>query len=135
MKLLIAVLIIAAVGFLGWKVYERWDETSREQDLKQSQASVQIDSRSLPGVDSRLERSLEEAYKGGAKGIRAWLDQQGRSPFVKDPRLAAIELDYAVLLLAEKPAEARKVFEQVKERTPSDSPLYPRIQQMQKTFE
>ena len=135
MKVLIAVLIIAVVGFLGYKLYERWDETSREEDLKRQQGSVQVDSRSLPGLDSRLDASLQEAQQGGAKGLRAWLDQHQRSGLVKDPRLAAIELDYAVLMLAENPAEARKIFAQVKERTPSDSPLYPRIQQLEKTFQ
>ena len=135
MKILIAILIVVAVVFLGYKLFERWEETSRQEDLKKTQASAQIDSRSLPGMDSRLEASFEEARRGGAKGIRAWLDQHQRSGFVKDPRLAAIELDYAVLLLGEKPADARKIFANVKERIPSDSPLYPRIQQLQKTFE
>ena len=135
MKVLIAVLVVAVVGFLGYKLYERWDETSREQDLKQAQASVRVDTRSLAGADSRLEPSLDEAYRGGARGLRAWLDQHQRSGLVKDPRLAGIELDYAVLLLAEKPREARKIFAAVKERTPRESPLYPRIEQLQKTFE
>ena len=135
MKILIAILILAIVGFLGWKLYERWDETSRQEDLKKAQASVQVDSRSLPGMDQRLERSLEEAGQGGARGLREWLDKHQRSGYVKDPRLAAIELDYAVFLLGEKPAEARKIYANVKERTPTDSPLYPRIQHLQKTFE
>ena len=135
MKILIAIVVVVVVVFLGYKIFEQWEETSRQQDLKKTQTSAQVDSRSLPGMDSRLEASFEEARRGGAKGIRAWLDQHQRSGYVKDPRLAAIELDYAVLLLGEKPAEARKIYANVKERIPTDSPLSPRIQQLQKTFE
>jgi hypothetical protein len=135
MKILIALVILAAVGLVGWKLYERWDETSRDEDLKRARASAQIDPRSLPGMDQRLQSSLDEASRGGAKALRAWLDQHRQSPLLKDPRLASIELDYAVLLSAENPAAAKKIFLQVKERTPPDSPLSPRIQQLQKTFE
>jgi hypothetical protein len=135
MKIFIAILVLAAVGFVGWKFYEKWDQTSREQDLKQAQASAQSDPKSLPGMDSRLENSLEEARRGGAKDLRAWLDKHQRSPFLQDPRLASIELDYAVLLSSENPAQARKIFAEVKQRIPPDSPLQPRIQQLQKTFE
>jgi hypothetical protein len=133
MKILIALLIVLAVGFVGWKVYERWDETSREQDLKQ--AAGPADPRSIPGMDHRLENSLEEAQRGGAKGLGAWLDKNRRSPYLKDPRLAWIELDYAVLLSSEDPAQSRKIFAQVKERVPPDSPVFQRVQQLQKTFE
>ena len=134
MKILIAILILLGVLFVGWKVWEKWDEASQQKDL-QAKGSGPIDPRSLPGMDSRLEPSLDEAKRGGARTLKAWLDKNNRSPLLKDPRLASIELDYAVLLTAESPTEARKVFAKVKERIPPDSPLYPRIQQLQKTFE
>lgn len=133
MKILIAILIVAAVVFVGVKVWQKWDETSRQQDLQQ--ANGPVDAYSLPGLDRRLEKSLEDAKAQGAKGLKTWLDQNRNSPLVKDPRLAWIELDYAVLLSSENPSEARKIFNRVKERTPPDSPIQPRLQQLQKTFD
>lgn len=135
MKILIAILVVAGLAFVGFKVWEKWDETSRQQDLQQANASQQIDGTSLPGMDQRLTKSLNEATALGVKGLKTWLDQNRNSPLLKDPRLAWIELDYAVLLSSENPAEARKIFARVKERTPADSPIQPRLQQLQKTFE
>ena len=135
MKVLIAILIAVGVIFVAWKLYDRWEETNREKELQQARVSAQLDPRSLSGMDQRLEPSLDQARQGGAKALREWLDKNSRSPFLQDPRLASIELDYAVLLSAENPIEARKIFRRVKERIPTDSPLYPRIQQLQKTFE
>ena len=134
MKALIAILIVAAVAFVGVKVWQKWDQTSRQQDLQQTTAQP-MDGRSLPGMDQRLEKSLEEAKAQGAKGLKVWLDQNRSSPLVKDPRLAWVELDYAVLVSSDRPAEARKIFARVRERTPPDSPIQPRLQQLQKTFE
>lgn len=54
---------------------------------------------------------------------------------VADPRLASIELDYVVLVAREDIAEARKVFAQVKQRTPPASLVYPRIKQLEKTYD
>lgn len=134
MKILIAILVVAGVVFVGVRIWQKWDETSRQQDLQRTSAQP-VDGRSLAGMDQRLEKSLEEAKTQGAKGLKTWLDQNRNSPLVKDPRLAWIELDYAVLLQTTDPAEARKIFARVKERTPPDSPIQPRLQQLQKTFE
>jgi hypothetical protein len=79
-----------------------------------------------------MEASLSAAEKQGASGLGDWL-RQYRS-FVRDPRLADIELDYVVLLLHQDPAEARRIFNDVKSRTPTFSPIYPRVQRLEKTF-
>ena len=89
----------------------------------------------LEGLPSQLEPSLQEAQKKGAAGLKAWLDQYKRSPLVKDPRLAWIELDYVVGIAAENPLAAKRVFSEVKKRTPPESPVYPRIKELEKTYE
>jgi len=54
---------------------------------------------------------------------------------VQDPRKAWIELDYCVMVAREDPAEAKRVFRDVKARTAASSPVWPRIQKLQKTYE
>jgi hypothetical protein len=54
---------------------------------------------------------------------------------VQDPRKAWIELDYCVLVSHEDLPEARRVFAEVKARTPESSPVWPRIKDLQKVYE
>jgi predicted Zn-ribbon and HTH transcriptional regulator len=44
-------------------------------------------------------------------------------------------LDYVILLAQSDPSEAKRIFNQVKNRTQSDSPVYSRVQQLAKTYE
>ena len=62
--------------------------------------------------------------------MKNWLKTHSQS--VEDPRKAWIELDYCVAVAREDPAEARRVFATVKERTPPSSPVWPRIKQLEK---
>ena len=135
MKPLIAILIIVAALFLGWKLLEYWDEVGREREAKEQAANTQIDPKTLPGLPYQLEGPLEEAQKKGAAGLKEWLDKAKRSPQIKDPRLAWIELDYVVLISRENPVEAKRVFAEVKQRTPSNSPVYKRVKALEKTLE
>jgi len=80
----------------------------------------------------QLKDSLAKAQSGGAKSLRAWLDAYGKS--VQDPRLASVQLDYVLLIGRENPAEARRIFADVKKRTPSNSPVYPRVKQLEGTY-
>jgi hypothetical protein len=86
----------------------------------------------LAGLPPSLETSLQEAQKQGAASLKNWL--QTYRPYVRDPRLAAIELDYVVLLGAKNLPEARQVFEAVQQRTPTNSPIYLRVRQLEKTY-
>ena len=65
--------------------------------------------------------------------MRNWL--KAYRPYLSDPRLAAIELDYVVLVGASDLKEARQIFAAVKQRTPTNSPVYPRIKQLEKTYQ
>lgn len=131
---LIAIAIVALFLFGSYKVFMYYDEVKnqREEEKKQA-AAAQVVGENLEGLPQSLVASLQAAQTQGASGLRNWLKAFGQS--VQDPRKAWIELDYIVLLARENPAEARKIFAEVKQRTPPSSPVWPRIKQLQSTFE
>ncbi len=129
----IAALFVVAVVYVGWHLYLYWDQVQQEQDIAQKQASAVVTPDQLPGLPSELEQSLQTAQQRGAATLGNWLKLYGRR--IKDPRKAWIELDYCVALSVENPAEAKRIFAQVKARTSSSSPVYPRIRKLEKTYE
>jgi hypothetical protein len=84
-------------------------------------------------LPASLETSLSAAQKQGAAGLRDWLNSY--RIYVKDPRLAAIELDYVLLISHQDPAEAKRIFQEVKARTSPTSPVYDRVKKLEKTFQ
>ncbi len=134
MKAVIAILSIVGAVFIGWKIFSYWQTTEQETEASAANAA-QVSSKSLPGLPYQLEGPLDEAYKKGAVGLKDWLEKAKRSPQIKDPRLAAIELDYLLLVYRKDPLEAKRIFAEVKQRTSSASPLYPRIKALEKTLE
>jgi hypothetical protein len=135
MKPLIAIAIVVAALFVGWKMLDYWDQTAQERESKRQAANTQIDPRSLEGVPYQLEGPLDEAYKKGATGLKDWIEKAKRSPQIKDPRLAWIELDYALKVAPSNPLEAKRVFAGVRDRTTPQSPIYPRVKALEKTME
>lgn len=134
MKIVISILIIAGVIFGGYKLWEYWD-TMKENENRSTTSTVQVPSEQLQGLPRELEASLQQAQKNGPKAMKAWIDKVKSSRLVKDPRLGGIELDYLLLITKDDPLEAKRIFHDVKERTPPDSPLYPRIKALEKTYE
>jgi hypothetical protein len=132
MTKLIAVLIVAAVLFVGWRVFVYWDQVKNEEADARKQAAA-FSPQSLTGIPYQLEASLDAAQKRGVAGLRDWLKTYGDR--IQDPRKAWIELDYVVLLGRDNVAEAKRVFAGVKARTPRSSPVWPRIEQLAKTYE
>lgn len=133
-KALIAVLIIAVVAFGGWKLFEYWDKVEHEKEAKQQEAAAsQVDPNQLPGLPAQLQQSLDAAEQRGASTLGAWLKMYGRS--VQDPRKAWIELDYVVMITRDNPQEARRLFAEVKQRTPPASPVWPRIHELEKSYQ
>ena len=65
--------------------------------------------------------------------MRAWLKTHGAQ--LQDPRKAWIELDFCVAITREDPAEARRIFKSVKERLQPTSPVWPRVKQLEKSYE
>jgi len=131
---LLWILIIAAAAFVGWKLFKKWDEVSLEKAAKGKQAPAQITSGGqLGALTQQLESSLQSAQKAGTVALKNWLKQYGH--LVQDPRKGWIELDYAVMLSRDDPREAKRIFAEVKTRTLTNSPIYPRIKQLEKTYE
>ena len=134
MTKLIGALIIIAVLYGGWELFLYWEKVKNEDDLKQKQdAAALVMGDSLPGLPPELEPSLQNAKTRGAAGLKAWLKTHSQS--VEDPRKASIELDYCVAVAREDPSEAKRVFAAVKERVGSNSPVWPRLKQLEKTYE
>jgi hypothetical protein len=134
MTKLIGALIIVLVCYGVWELFLYWEKVKNEAETKQKQeAAAMVVGDSLPGLPSQLDQSLQEARKRGAAGLRAWLKAHGQS--VEDPRKAWIELDYCVAVAREDPTEARRVFAEVKNRLPASSPVWPRMKQLEKTYE
>jgi hypothetical protein len=135
MRTLVNLLIVLVMIFVGWKLIEYWGAVSKEKEAKEQPLEMaRIDPHQLPGLPHQLEPPLQEAYKKGARGLKDWLEKCKPSAQVKDPRLAWIELDYVVLLSRENPLAAKRIFAEVKKRVPPESPVYPRIKELEKTL-
>ncbi len=131
---LIAALIIVAVLYGGWNLFVYWDKVKNEKEsIRKEEAAAVVTENSLPGLPSALEQSLQTARRQGAASLKNWLKTYGNS--VQDPRKAWIELDYCVMIAREDPAEARRVFASVRERTGPASPVWQRIKQLAPTYE
>jgi hypothetical protein len=135
MTKLIVIFIVIVCLFGGWQLFLYWDKVNHEEEVakKQTEATTVTSGTQLGGLSQPLEASLAAAQKQGAAALRNWLKTYG--PSLKDPRKAWIELDYCVLIAHEDPSEARRIFAEVKNRLPETSPVYPRIKQLQSTYE
>jgi len=134
MTKVISVLIIAVVLYGGWELFFYWEKVkNQEETQKKQEVSEATMGDSLPGMPYQLDPSLRAAQARGAEGLKSWLDAYGTN--IVDPRKAWIELDYCILLSRENPAEARRVFAEVKGRTDPSSPVWPRIKRLEQTFQ
>ena len=133
MTKLITVGIIVVVLYLAYHLFLYWEKVRDEKDAQEAATRAVVRPESLPGLPYQLEASLQAAQGQGPNIFRKWLETYG--PMIEDPRKAWIELDYCLLLARENPKEARRVFAEVKKRTPPDSPVYPRVAQLEKTYE
>ena len=80
-----------------------------------------------------LENSLRAAQNQGPEGLRNFLKAYANR--LQDPRKAWIELDYCQMVARENTAEAKRIFADVKHRTPHNSRIWPRIEQLEKTYD
>ncbi len=134
MSRILSILIVALALWGGWYLFQCYQQLQAEKGEEQKQAVANnVVGDQLPGLPKVLEPTLRMAYDRGAKGLHDWLRTYGT--MVKDPRKAWIELDYCVTLTREDPAEARRIFEEVKKRTPPSSPLCHRIKELGKSYE
>lgn len=133
-KALLTIAIVAIVGLGAWYIFEYWQKVSDEKATQQKEAAASVvNEDSLQGLPSGWETSLHTAEQGGADALGNWLKTYGNG--VQDPRKAWIQLNYVVLITRDNPGEAKRLFADVKGRTQPNSPVWPRIQAMEKTYE
>ncbi len=138
MRQLLALLLILGAIWGGKRLYHYWETVKANKETEDRggappPSTVPAASAVLPGLPANLEASLQVAQKQGGAGLKNWLNLY--RPYVSDPRLAAIELDYIVLISSTNPQEARRLFTVVKQRTPTNSPVYPRVKRLEKTYQ
>ena len=134
MTKLISILIIVLVIFAGWKLvayYQKVAEETRTAQKTETGADIQPDQ--LPGLPYELQPSLQAAQRHGAAGLGAWL--KAYDDKVQDPRRAWIEMDYCLAIFRDDPNEAKRVFQSVKKRIGTNSPVYPRVRQLERSFQ
>ena len=132
MTKLITILIALVVIFCGYHFYQYWVTVRDQEELKQKEAAAAFSPEKLPGLPWELEQGLRAAMEKGPATLQTWLKTYGSR--VQDPRKAWIELEYAKAIARDNPAEARKVYNEVKERTPPSSPLWPQLKALEKSF-
>ena len=136
MKVVISILIIIFVGVGAFKLWEYWDRVNLEKEQTERAADgSDIKEQQLSGMSYELAERYNQAKQKGASGVKDFLEAYGKAPTFEDPRKAWIELDYALLIVGSDPLEAKKIFLDVKQRTPTNAFIYPRIRAMSKTFE
>ena len=136
MKFVLLFLLVATVGFGVYRIsliYRSIPSDAQSREHARETATPVVGDESLPGLSPPLEASLANATQAGPQALRQWLNQNGA--WVPEPRLSAIQLDYAQLLVRTNPAEARRIYAAVKARTPANSPLASRLKQLSRTFE
>jgi hypothetical protein len=134
MTKIMGILVIVLVIWGGYELFCLWDKYDTEKDIKEEEkAHNHISGQSLGGMPYQLEQSYTAAEKNGATGIKNWLKAYGAK--IEDPRKAWIELDYVVAVSSQDPVEAKKVFAEVKDRINTNSPIYPRIKDLSKTYQ
>ena len=138
MRQFIGILLIIGAIWGCRELYRYWENVKARKEAEDraggpTTTAVAATPTALPGLPANLESSLQAAQKQGATGLKNWLKLY--HPYVSDPRLAAIELDYIVLISSSNPQEARQLFAAIKQRTPTNSPIFPRIRQLEKTYQ
>lgn len=136
MKFVLLFLLVATVGFGVYRIsliYRSIPTDEQARGNARENATSMVGDEPLPGLSPPLEASLANATQAGPQALRQWLNQNGA--WVPEPRLSAIQLDYAQMLVRSNPAEARRIYAAVKARTPANSPLASRLKQLSRTFE
>jgi hypothetical protein len=130
MKALITIVLIVGIYLFGRSIFDQYKAKQQKEEAAAKTANGPADG--LQGMSSSLEPSLQAAQAQGAPALRNWLERYGSQ--IQDPKLAAIQLDYVVLVSRSNPAEAKRIFQAVKQRVPKGSPLYDRVRKLDATY-
>lgn len=134
MSKIIGAFVIILFIVAGWKLVGYYNQVAEEErSQKKVEQGANIKPEQLDGMPYQLDLSWQAATKNGSAAMREWLKLYG--PQINDPRKAWIEMDYCVAAMREDPIDAKRVFQTVKERTSTNSPVFPRVRQLERTFE
>lgn len=126
------VLIILVIGYIGYLMFQQWDQARLEHAGRKNEPTGIVGD-SLPGMPYQLDQSYKTAKSTSAAAFQTWFSANER--LLTDPRKAWIELELCVAMSRQNPAEARKIFANVKGRVPPSSPVWSRVKELEKTFE
>ena len=132
-KFLISVVVVVGLCMGAYQIYEYWGQHKNADSTQQVYTPPTVAGDDLRGMPQNLEPIYQSSKQRGVAGLRDFLTIYGKS--ISDPRLGWIQLDYVILVAQNDPSEAKRVFNQVKNRIQPDSPVYARVQQLQKTYE
>lgn len=131
MKALITLALLFGIYFFGKSIYQQAKvKQAQEEAAAKGEPAGPADG--LEGMPPQFQASYDAAAAQGATALKTWLDRY-RS-HIRDPKLAAIELDYVVLVSRSNPNEAKRVFRAVKARVPPTSPVYERVKRLDATY-
>jgi len=134
MTKIITTFIIVVVCYCAYHLFRYWESVKDQEEKQRQQAATSAaQGDSLPGLPPQLDGSLRAAQQRGPAALREWLITYGS--LVQDPRKAWLELDFCVAIARDDPSEARRVFKSVKDRTPPSSPVWPRMKQLEQSYE
>jgi hypothetical protein len=129
----IAVIVLLIMGaYKGCEFYEK--HSIEQAEIAATLARRDVNPATLAGMDRGLEQLYKDAQAKGLPGLRDFLQSYRNTTYLTDPKLAWIELDYVVLQAARDPADARKVFQQVRSRLQPGSPVYWRMKDLEGSF-
>jgi hypothetical protein len=133
-KTLIIIAIVVAVALGGWQMFEYWDKVQNEKDTEaKNAAAAVVNPDQLSGVPYNYEASLKAAQQQGPDALGNWLKAYGNN--IQDPRKAWVQLDYVLMIARSNPQEAKRVFSEVRDRTLPTSPVWPRVHDLEKSFQ
>ena len=135
--------IFVIVGFVGVRLVTFMQEADRhvnrqayEDGYYKTPANEQPEDvipMDLPGLPQGLQASYDAVIDKDAETLEAWLKMY--RPYVKEPKLSEIELDYIVKVGRTDPPKARRLFAEVAARNGANSPLRERIDALAKTYQ
>src|SRR5689334_15097317 len=132
LRLIIIALLIWGGYYVVSSLTSRYQAIEKKETVANQPAPV-APSSSLEGMPYQLQASLDTAEGQGPAALRRWIDANRR--YLRDPKLGDIELDLAVGLMRQNISDARAIYQDVKSRTPANSPLQGRLQKLSKSFE
>jgi len=131
MTKLIAGLIIVVVLFCAWQGWKFAQSEIKKEDQEKVDTTP-LQGAQLQGMPFQLENTLANSQQQGPATFRKWMETYGDQ--IQDPRKAWVQLDFAIAIVRENPAEAKKLYDEVKARTGPSSQVYPRVKELEKTF-